>query len=56
MPTPRKGETQQDYVSRAIKQLREEGKPQKQSIAIAYSMYEQHQKTRGADPRKKTGG
>lgn len=44
MPAVRKGESQKDYVSRAIPVIMKEGtaKDQKQAAAIAYSMYRQH--------------
>ena len=46
MPEPRKGESQSDYISRAISQLRREGRPEKQAIAIAYSMWRERRKKR----------
>jgi hypothetical protein len=44
MPKPVKGESEKDYVSRAIPMLLKEGtaKDQSQAAAIAYSMYEEH--------------
>jgi len=40
MPTPRSGESKEDYISRCIPQLKDEGKEQKQAIAICYNMWE----------------
>jgi len=40
MPTPNQDETKQEFVSRCIKVLMDEGSyPQKQCIAICYSMW-----------------
>ena len=46
MPTPNKGESQKDYVSRCIPTVMKEGtaKDQKQAAAVCFSMYKQHQK------------
>jgi len=41
MPSVQKGESEQDYVSRAIPILIKEGKSQEQAAAIAYSMYKE---------------
>jgi len=44
MPKPSKGESEKDYVARAIPMLMKEGtaKDNKQAVAIAYSMYAEH--------------
>jgi len=42
MPKPHKGEEKDAFISRAIKMMRLEGKPEKQAIAIAYSMWRDH--------------
>jgi hypothetical protein len=42
MPTPRTGEKRNAYIGRAIKVLISEGRPQKQAVAIAESMAEEH--------------
>lgn len=40
MPKPQEGESQDEYIPRCIKVLMDEGKyPQKQCIAICYSMW-----------------
>lgn len=39
MPKPNPGETEKDFVKRCIPELIHEGKPQKQAIAICYSIY-----------------
>jgi len=41
MPTPRKGENKEDYISRCIPQVQEDGtaKDPKQAAAICYSMW-----------------
>lgn len=44
MPTPSPKETRQDWMSRCIPALREEGKPQDQAIAVCTSMWQQHEK------------
>ncbi len=44
MPTPSKGESREDFVGRCIPILKKEGRDQKQSVAICYSMYDQHKK------------
>ncbi len=43
MPTPRKGESRQDFVSRCIPIVMDEGtaKDQKQASAICYSLFKQ---------------
>lgn len=40
MPEKIKGETTKNFVKRCIPQLIMEGKPQKQAVAICYSMSE----------------
>lgn len=47
MPTPRKGESKEEFVSRAIKMMRMEGRPEKQAAAMAYSMWEDHKRKKG---------
>jgi hypothetical protein len=51
MPTPKKGESKKDYVSRCIPIVLEEGtaKDQQQAAAICYSMYDQHKEKEEAD-------
>lgn len=46
MPSPRKGEKEKEYVSRAIPMLMKEGtaKNSKQAVAIAHSMYKEKRK------------
>jgi len=44
MPNPKKGETQQEFVSRAVPMLIREGRPRLQAIAIAYSMWRRRNK------------
>lgn len=46
MPTPRKGESQKEFVSRCIPIVTKEGtaESQDQAIAICYSMYRQYKK------------
>jgi len=39
MPSPKKGETQKEFISRAIPMLVDEGRPRLQAIAIAHSMW-----------------
>ena len=39
MPKPESGETEKDFLKRCIPDLIHEGKPQKQSVAICYSIY-----------------
>lgn len=46
MPTPMKGESQKEFVSRCIPYVIKEGsaKSQDQAIAMCFSMYRQHKK------------
>jgi len=44
MPSPNKGESEQDYVSRVIPELIDSGKSQDQAAAIAYDSYKQANK------------
>jgi len=45
MPKPRSGESQKDFFNRAIPMLvKEEGYPQKQAVAIAYSYWQNRHK------------
>lgn len=41
MPTPRKDESEADFVSRCIPVLIGEGKSQDEATAICYSMYKE---------------
>lgn len=43
MPTPSPKETRQDWMSRCIPMLRDEGKPQDQAIAVCTSMWKKHE-------------
>ena len=49
MPTPNANETEKDFVSRCIPIVLDEGtaKDNKQAVAICYSMFRQHHKTKG---------
>jgi hypothetical protein len=50
MPEPLKGETKEKYIPRCISYLvKEEGKPQKQAIAICYSMWENKDKKKNEE-------
>ena len=43
MPKPKKGETEKDFLKRCIPELiEEENRPQRQAIAICYSLYRKH--------------
>ena len=39
MPTPNKGESKEDFVSRCIPIMKKEGREQGQAIAICYSIW-----------------
>lgn len=39
MPKPESGETERDFLKRCIPELIHEGREQKQSVAICYSVY-----------------
>jgi hypothetical protein len=39
VPKPKKGEKEKDFISRCIPVLMDEGREQKQSIAICYSTW-----------------
>lgn len=47
MPKPEKGETEKDFLARCIPELIHEGKPQKQAVAICYSIYRKD----GSEPK-----
>jgi len=53
MPTPDKGESEDDYVNRCIPIVLGEGtaKDGKQAAAICHSMYDNHRKESGARKR-----
>ena len=44
MPNPRKGEKKDDYISRCIGVLINEGKEQDQAVAICNSMWDESKK------------
>lgn len=46
MPKPQRGESLRDYVGRAIPIIKQEHPewPQKQAVAVAYSMYREKKK------------
>jgi hypothetical protein len=44
MPTPRKGEKQNKFMSRCVSDIVHEGKDQKQAVAICYSLWSEHEK------------
>ena len=44
MPTPRPDETKEEFVARTIPILIKEGRSQLEAVAIAYSMWREHQK------------
>lgn len=44
MPTPRPNEKRNDFISRCIPELRDEGKPQNQAIAQCHSIWRQDKK------------
>lgn len=46
MPRPRKGESRQKFVSRAIPILKEEGLDNKAAAGKAYGMYDHYKKKR----------
>ncbi len=53
MPKPRKGESQTAYLARAIPVLLDEGRPKKQAVAIAYSMFREGRKRKKTKKRGK---
>jgi|SRR5215469_5793739 len=42
MPTPHKGESQSDFIGRAVKEIMAEGKTQDQALGQAYGVWRQH--------------
>lgn len=48
IPTPDAGEDQNTYVSRIIRMMKNEGKPHKQSIAIALDSWRRHSAQKSA--------
>lgn len=49
MPTPRRNETQRDFIGRCIPIVRNEGRPADQSTAICYSIWRDHQRKKRGD-------
>lgn len=47
LPTPRKGESKNNFISRYIRAARNEGKPQQQAAAMAYSAWEKAKGRKG---------
>ena len=43
MPKPRTGESERDFISRCVPMIMDEGKPNKQAVAICYSLWEDRQ-------------
>lgn len=56
MPKPKKYERKKKFVERCIPKLMEEGKTQRQAIAICYSMYENKQKNANRQNTRKHDG
>ena len=52
MPYPTKGESQSDYVSRAVKEFMAEGYKQKEALGRAYGFYRTY-KNKKVKPTKK---
>ncbi len=54
MPNPSPGETEKDFLKRCIPDLIHEGYPQKQSVAVCYSIYRKEgTETKSPKPEKK---
>lgn len=53
IPTPRKGQTQQEYMKTCVPYLRKEGKSQPQAVAQCISMYKQWKKRQRAKTSKR---
>ena len=49
MPTPKKNESEEDFVARCIPVLIKEGKTQEQAVAQCHSMYRQAKKVKEGD-------
>ena len=49
MPTPRQNESRSDFISRCIPDLKNEGRPQDQAIAVCHSMWRDSKRNKGTD-------
>lgn len=47
LPSPRKGESKNNFVSRYVKAVMSEGRPQKQAVAMAMSAWEKSKGRKG---------
>lgn len=52
MPTPRKGESKDKFVSRCIRQVRKEGKKQEQAVAQCLNTW-RRRATKGTKKRRR---
>ncbi len=55
MPYPRKGESRNNYVSRAIKEIRAEGKSQRAAVGKAEGMFDYYHGNPDRDHKMSTG-
>ncbi len=49
MPRPYKGETQEDFIARAIAEFRHEGYPEEEAIGRAYGFWRSYHKKEKRD-------
>ena len=55
MPKPQKGEKESSFLGRCIPELIHEGRPQKQAVAICYSVYRKEgTEAKSPKPERKT--
>ncbi len=53
MPRPEKGESQEDFISRAITEFRNEGFSEQEAIGRAYGFWRQYHKKSKYSPESK---
>lgn len=53
MPRPAKGETKNNYISRCIRVVRQEGEGQKQAVGKCFGMWKHYTKKKHSRKRKK---
>lgn len=52
MPTPGKNEKEQEFIARCVPIVLEEGKEQKQAVAICYSLWQNRNKKKASMMKK----
>lgn len=52
MPTPKKDETENEWMGRCVPALIDEGRPQEQAVAICRSMWRNRGKKKEGEPKE----